>query len=108
MARVAWGLRPLLHAAVHASDTLKVSRQALYEKVNPPSRRGGQWVRGCGERLTPVLERLMLQQPSWERRVIACGCWMGPPGGPPETTQTAAGFRGAALPGLSLGVYPPE
>jgi hypothetical protein len=46
MARVAWGLRPLLHAAVHASDTLKVSRQALYEKVNPPSRRGGG--SGCG------------------------------------------------------------
>jgi hypothetical protein len=78
MARVAWGLRPSLHAAVQASDTLKVSRQALYEKVNPPSRRGaavGAGLRGAAD---AVLEPLMLQQPSWGGGLSRAGAGWAP------------------------------
>jgi hypothetical protein len=42
----------------------------------------------------------MLQQPSWERRVIACGCWMDPPWRPARNDSNRRGLsrRGAARP----------
>jgi IS4 transposase len=65
MALVALSLRPSLHAAAQATDALKVSLQALYEKVNPTEPRVvRELVQGCAARLMPVLEQLKLQQPS--------------------------------------------
>jgi len=63
MALVALGLRPSLHAAAQDRDELKVSIQALYDKVNhtePELVRA--LVQGSGERLMPVVEHLSLQQ----------------------------------------------
>ncbi len=57
------GLRSSLHAAAQATDALKVSMQALYEKANPTeSRVERELVQGCAARLRPVLEQLKLQQ----------------------------------------------
>jgi len=98
MALVALGLRPSLHAAAQATDALKVSMQALYEKVNPTeSRVERELVQGCAERLRPVLEQLKLQQPSWAAGYRVRGLDGPPPGDQPEMTQAAAGLsrRGA-------------
>jgi len=63
---VALGLRPSLHAAAQASDELKVSMQALYDKVHPTPRELVRvLVQGSGERLTPVVQELKLRQPPW-------------------------------------------
>ena len=64
MTLVALGLRPSLHAAAQDSDELKVSIQALYDKVNPTEPELVRaLVQASGERLTPVVEHLKLQQP---------------------------------------------
>jgi IS4 transposase len=109
MALVALGLRPSLNAAAQSSDELKVSVQALYEKVKhtePEVVRA--LVRGCGERLVPVLEQLKLQQPSWAagyRVRVLDGNHLA---ASQKRLKSLRGFRGAALPGQSLVVYAPE
>ncbi|MBZ4423378.1 IS4 family transposase [Myxococcus sp. RHSTA-1-4] len=109
MALVALGLRPSLHAAAQASDELKVSMQALYDKVHhtePQVVR--QLVQGCGDRLTPVLKQLKLQQPSWAagyRVRVLDGNHLA---ASQKRLKPLRGFRGAALPGQSLVVYAPE
>ena len=63
---MALGLRPSLHAAAKDRDELKVSIQAIYDKVNhtePQLVRA--LVQASRERLTPVVEHLKLQQPPW-------------------------------------------
>lgn len=109
MALVALGLRPSLHAAAQANDALKVSMQALYEKVHhtePQVVR--QLVQGCGERLRPVVEQLKLQQPPWAagyRVRVLDGNHLA---ASQKRLKPLRGFRGAALPGQSLVVYAPE
>lgn len=109
MAWVALGLRPSLHAAAQASDALKVSLQALYEKVNHTEPQGvRQLVQGCGERLTPVLEQLKLQPPPWAagyRVRVLDGNHLA---ASQKRLKPLRGFRGAALPGQALVVYAPE
>ncbi|EPX63601.1 Mobile element protein [Cystobacter fuscus DSM 2262] len=66
MALVALGLKPSLHAAAQASAELGVSLTALYDKVNrtePPVVQA--LVRGCGEKLTPVVQSMKAQQTPW-------------------------------------------
>ncbi|WP_223757580.1 hypothetical protein [Myxococcus sp. RHSTA-1-4] len=90
--------------ALVARDELKVSMQALDEKVNhtePWVAR--QVVQGCGERLTPVLEQLKSQQRPW-----AAGYWVRELDGnhlaaSQKRLKSLRGFRGAALPGQSRG-----
>lgn len=56
MALVALGPRPPLHAAAQSSEGLKVSMQALYEKVHHTEPRVVRELVQCsGERLRPVL-----------------------------------------------------
>ena len=75
---MALGLRPSLHAAAQATDALKVSMQL---KLQQPPWAAGYRVRVLdGNHLTASQKRLKLLR----------------------------GFRGAALPGQSLGVYAPE
>ncbi|WP_284666645.1 IS4 family transposase [Myxococcus sp. SDU36] len=109
MALVALGLRPSLHAAAQASDGLKVSMQALYDKVNHTEPRVvRRLVQGCAERLTPVLGQLKLQQPSWAagyRVRVLDGNHLA---ASQKRLKSLRGFRGAALPGQSLVVYAPE
>jgi IS4 transposase len=109
MALVALGLRPSLHAAAQATDALKVSMQALYEKVNHTEPRVvRELVQGCAARLRPVLEQLKLQQPSWAagyRVRVLDGNHLA---ASQKRLKPLRGFRGAALPGQSLVVYAPE
>ena len=109
MALVALGLRPSLHAAAQATDALKVSMQALYEKVNHTEPRVvRELVQGCAARLMPVQEQLKLQQPSWAagyRVRVLDGNHLA---ASQKRLKPLRGFRGAALPGQSLVVYAPE
>ena len=109
MALVALGLRPSLHAAAQATDALKVSMQALYEKVNHTEPRVvRELVQGCAALLMPVLEQLRLQQPSWAagyRVRVLDGNHLA---ASQKRLKPLRGFRGAALPGQSLVVYAPE
>jgi len=109
MALVALGLRPSLHAAAQDRDELKVSIQALYDKVNhtePELVRA--LVQGSGERLMPVVEHLSLQQRPWAagyRVRVLDGNKLA---ASQKRLKPLRGFRGAALPGQSLVVYAPE
>jgi IS4 transposase len=109
MALVALGLRPSLHAAAQASEGLKVSMQALYEKVHHTEPRVVRELVQCsGERLRPVLEQLKLQQPSWAsgyRVRVLDGNHLA---ASQKRLKPLRGFRGAALPGQALVVYAPE
>jgi IS4 transposase len=109
MALVALGLRPSLHAAAQDSDELQVSMQALYDKVNhtePELVRA--LVQGSGERLTPVLEQLKLQQPPWAAGYRVRVLEGNKLAASEKRLKALRGFRGAALPGQSLVVYAPE
>jgi IS4 transposase len=109
MELVALGLRPSLHAAAQDSEELKVSLQALYEKVNhtePALVRA--LVQGSGERLTPIVKQLKLQQEPWAagyRVRVLDGNKLA---ASQKRLKPLRGFRGAAMPGQSLVVYAPE
>lgn len=109
MTLVALGLRPSLHAAAQASDALKVSMQALYDKVHhTPPELVRALAQGSGERLLPLVQQLKLGQAPWAagyrlrvldgNHLAASQKRLGP----------LRGFRGAALPGQALVVYAPE
>jgi IS4 transposase len=110
MSLVALGLRPSLNAAAQkAGRALTVSRTALYDKVNhtePAVMRA--LVAGSATRLRPVMAPLRPDArpwlPGWRVRVVD-GNHL------PASEKRLAplrGFRGAALPGLSLVVYDPD
>ena len=109
MALVALGLQPSLHAAAQASPELKVSLTALYDKVNhtePEVVRA--LVRGCGERLVPVVAPMKQKQMPWAagyRVRVLDGNHLA---ASEKRLKPLRGFRGAALPGQSLVVYAPE
>lgn len=109
MSLVAVGIQPSVHAAAQARKDLPVSLAALYDKINntdPPLARA--LVSGSAERLEPVLKEIQRDQspicPGYRVRVLD-GNHL------PATEKRLAGlrgFRGAALPGLSLVVYDPD
>jgi IS4 transposase len=109
MALVALGLRPSLHAAAQESDELKVSVQALYDKVNhtrPELVRA--LVQGSAERLVPILQHMKPQPAPWAagyRVRVVDGNKLA---ASEKRLKPLRGFRGAALPGQSLVVYAPE
>jgi IS4 transposase len=109
MALVALGLRPSLHAAAQDSDELKVSMQALYDKVNhtePGLVRA--MVQGSAERLMPIIKPLQQPQSPWAagyRVRVLDGNKLA---ASEKRLKPLRGFRGAALPGQSLVVYAPE
>ena len=109
MALVALGLKPSLHAAAQASAELGVSLTALYDKVNrtePAVVRA--LVRGCGEKLTPVVQSMKAEQTPWAagyRVRVLDGNHLA---ASEKRLKPLRGFRGGALPGQALVVYAPE
>ncbi|HEX8821737.1 MAG TPA: IS4 family transposase, partial [Archangium sp.] len=109
MALVALGLKPSLHAAAQASPELGVSLTALYDKVNhtePEVVRA--LVRGCAEKLVPVVAPMKTQQVPWAagyRVRVLDGSHLA---ASEKRLKPLRGLRGAALPGQSLVVYAPE
>lgn len=109
MAWVALGLKPSLHAAAQASAGLGVSLTALYDKVNrtePAVVRA--LVRGCGEKLTPVVQSMKAEQTPWAagyRVRVLDGNHLA---ASEKRLKPLRGFRGGALPGQALVVYAPE
>jgi len=109
MALVALGLKPSLHAAAQASTELGVSLTALYDKVNntdPSLVRA--LVRGCAEKLVPVLKPMKARQTpltaGYRVRVLDGNHLAASE----KRLKQLRGFRGAALPGQSLVVYAPD
>jgi IS4 transposase len=109
MVWVALGLKPSLHAAAQASAGLGVSVTALYDKVNhtePQLVRA--LVRGCGEKLTPIVQFMKAQKAPWAagyRVRVLDGNHLA---ASEKRLKPLRGFRGAALPGQALVVYAPE
>ncbi|WNG59823.1 IS4 family transposase [Archangium gephyra] len=109
MALVALGLKPSLHAAAQARSELGVSLTALYDKVNRTEPEVvGALVRGCAEKLAPVVAFMRAQQTPWAagyRVRVLDGNHLA---ASEKRLKPLRGFRGAALPGQSLVVYAPE
>jgi IS4 transposase len=109
MAVVAVGLRPSLHAAAKASEDLKVSMTALYEKVNHAEPAVLQaLVHGSAERLGPIVAALRDDCTPW-----VCGFRVRIVDGnhlaaSEKRLAPLRGFRGAALPGQALVVFDPD
>src|SRR5690242_19416483 len=109
MALVALGLKKSLHAAAQASAGLGVSLTALYDKVKrtePEVVRA--LVRGCAERLSPVVEFMKEKRTPWVagyRVRVLDGNHLA---AREKRLNALRDFRGAALPGQALVVYAPE
>jgi IS4 transposase len=109
MSLVALGLRPSLHAAAKASNELKVSMTALYDKVNHVEPAVVQaLVQGSAERLAPIVAPLRAGVAPWVegyRVRIVDGNHL-----PASEKRLAVvrDFRGAALPGQALVVFDPD
>jgi IS4 transposase len=109
MSVVAVGLRPSLHAAAKASQTLPVSVQALYDKIkrtDPALVR--TLVQGSAQHLEPVRSS-MGSQPSrlikgYRLRIVDGNHFPSSE----KRLKPLRGLRAGALPGQSLVVYDPD
>ncbi|WP_455285716.1 IS4 family transposase [Cupriavidus necator] len=109
MSLVAVGLRPSIHAAAKASQSLPVSITALYDKINRTEPRLIRaLVQGCANRLEPVVQSVLCKQPlsvpGYRLRIVD-GSHLP---ASEKRLKPLREFRGAALPGQSLVVYDPD
>ena len=109
VALVALGLRPSIHAAARARQSLTVSLAALYDKLNRTEPALGRaLVQQSAKRLAPVIEQFRAGQaptcPGYRVRIVDGNC-LAPS---EKRLKLLRKVRSAALPGRSLVVYDPD